>query len=410
MAELVPMPVLDTRDEEQLAAQAIARVSGGLTAERVQKNIDVQRELLAMVLAGALPQPICPELTNANPSSQHTVLIEAFASMCGLMSYKINQVPSQNLIAFARLFKIELRDATPATTTLRFAVAPPPGVGATIPAGTEVATEDGEVVFSTNAELVIPPGDATGQISATCNVSGALTLAPDTLTNLLQPVLWVTNLNNPDLRAVTNPDAVASGSDQETVASALERARSYQRRAERLVSAQDMEDAILQDVMAGNGIARAFPFVKDGDYSQYQPGHTTIVVMTRLGDPVSDEIKAHIRTTLQQAVGNQFIYLIDPTFVDFDVTADVRLTGLITQSATLAAVRKNLQSFYAPTAENFGRSVYISDIITLIQETQGVARIVRQQDGSLLAAPAADVEIAPYELPRLGTVTLNVVQ
>jgi hypothetical protein len=409
MADLIPTPVLDPRADAQLAAQAIARASGGLTAERIEQNITVQRELLAMVEAGALAQAVCPELSNANPSSPHTVLLEAFAWLCGLMLYRINQVPSQNLIAFARLFGIELRVATPATTTLRFAVASPPGVSAAIPAGTEVATEDGQIVFATDVELVIPPGTITGDVSATCTAAGAITLAPDTLTNLLQPVAWVTNLNDPDLRSVTNPYAVASGSDQETVPAALERARNSQRRAERLVSSQDIEDAILQDVLAGNGVARAFSFIKDGDYSTYLPGHTTVVAMTLAGDPLSDEVKARIRGTLQQAVGNQFIYLKDPSFVSFAVTAGVRLTGLVTQSATLAAIGKNLQNFYAPTSSNFGRSVYVTDIITIIQETQGVDRIVRQQDGSLLAAPVADVSVAPYELPRLGTVTLNVV-
>lgn len=404
------MPVLDTRDEELLAARAIARTSGGLTVELIERNIAVQRELLAMAQAGILSQPVCQELTNANPSASHNVLIETFAWMCGLMMHKINQVPSQNLIAIARWFGIELRDATPATTTLRFAATPPPGVSATIPAGTSVATEDGQIVFTTDADLVIPAGTQTGDTSATCTAVGVLTLAPDTLTNLLDNVAWVTNLDNPDLRSVTNPFAVASGSDQETTASGLERARSYQRRAERLVTARDMEDAILQDVMGGNGIVRAFPFVKDGDYGTYQPGHTTIVVMTTLGDAVDDETKRRIGQILQQAVGNQFIYLKDPTFVDFDVSANVRLTGLITQSATLAAVRTSLQNFYAPTSGNFGRSVYITDIITTIQETQGVDRVVRQQDGSLLAAPVADLSVAPYELPRLGTVTLNVVQ
>ena len=277
---LVPVPVLDSRDDTEIAAEAIARVTGGLTANRIEKNIEQQRALLALAQVGALSQPVCQELTNANPSSPHTVLIEALAWLVALMGYKINQVPEQNLIAFARLFRIELRAATAATTTLRFTVVPPHAV--TIPAGTQVATEEGDVVFSTDEELLIPSGETTGEVSATRTVAGVTTLAPDELTNLLDALGWVT--------AATNPEAVESGSDTESTTSALERARIYQRRGERLVSREDIEDAI-REALGGTGIVRAFPFVKDGDYSQPLAGHTTVVVIASSGDSVSSEVK-----------------------------------------------------------------------------------------------------------------------
>ena len=63
---LVPTPVLDSRDDAQVAAEAIARVTGGLTTARIEQNIEQQRALLTLAQAGALPQSICQELTNAN--------------------------------------------------------------------------------------------------------------------------------------------------------------------------------------------------------------------------------------------------------------------------------------------------------------------------------------------------------
>ncbi|MET0623109.1 MAG: baseplate J/gp47 family protein [Pyrinomonadaceae bacterium] len=401
MAELVPVPVLDSRDEVLLAAEAIARASGGLTAERIERNIAVQRELLALAEAGALSAPICSELTNANPSSAHVVLLEAFLWVCALMMYKINQVPTQNLIAFARLFRVELRDATAATTMLHFTVAPPPGTGATIPAGTEVATAEGDIVFQTDAELVIPAGATSGEVSATRTTTGATMLSTDTLTDLLDSVAWVT--------AVTNPEAVESGSDKESATSALERARNYQRRAERLVSGRDLEDAILEEVLGGNGIVRAFPLVKDGDFGESRAGHTTVVVMTRTGDAVSSEVRRKIGALLSQAVGSQFIYLRDPSFVTFNVSANVKLDGLATQSVTLAAIENNLRKFYSVSAGNFGRAIHPSEIIAEIEKTDGVDRIEAWSAESILITPANVVAVAPYELPRLETVTLNVV-
>lgn len=396
---LVSPPVLDSRDDARVAAEAIARVTGGLTTARIEKNIEQQRALLTLAQAGTLPQPICPELTNAGPSSPHTVLIEAFAWLVALMGYKINQVPEQNMIAFARLFRVELRAATAATTTLRFTVTPPHAV--TVPAGTQVATEEGDVVFSTDEELLIPSGESTGDVSATRTVAGVTTLAPDELTNLLDALGWVT--------AVTNPEAVESGSDTETTASALERARIYQRRGERLVSREDIEDAIREEALGGTGIVRAFPLVKDGDYSQPLAGHTTVVVMTSSGEPVGSEVKRRIGALLAQAVGSQFVYVKDPSFRTFNVSYKVRLTGLATQSATLAAVESNLRAFYTASTGNFGRTILRSEIIAVIEGTPGVDRIEPQPDGAILASPDADITLAPYELPKVGTVTPNVV-
>src|SRR2546423_15391781 len=127
MANLIPAPNLDLRDEEQIAAQAIARVSGLLTVEQIDVQIETLRRLRTMVEGGAITSPVCPELTNANPSSPHAVLLEAQAWLLAQVARRIHLLPVRDQIEFARLFGIELRAATQASATLRFTVAPPPG-------------------------------------------------------------------------------------------------------------------------------------------------------------------------------------------------------------------------------------------------------------------------------------------
>jgi hypothetical protein len=400
MAELVQPPDLDIRNAAQIAAQAIAFTSGGLTVERVEHNIAVQRELLTLLETGDVPsQPSCPELTNANPSSTVCVLLEAAAWLLSLLARKVNILPVKVQVEFARLFRVELREATKATATLKFTVAPPEGLGATVPAGTAVSTADGRDTFVTDEELVLAAGVASGEVSGTSAAPGALDLSAGQLVSLADPVAWVSS--------VTNELAVGSGSDAETIESALARARRYQLRGERLVTHGDLESAVLDDVLLGNGVVKAFPFIKDGDYAELLAGHTTLVVMTRAGASVGDEAKRRIAAALAQAVGNQFIYVKDPAFVDFDISADVRLTGLVPQDVVLASVARRLAEFYAPTTGNFGKSVYQSDIIGLIEGSEGVERIERQPGGDLLVSPEEDLAVAPYELPRLVSVTLT---
>ena len=131
---LIPTPNLDIRNEAQMAAQAIGRTAGGLTADAARGQIASLNELLLLIQGGNLPsQPLCPELTNANPSAPHTVLLEAQAWLLAQVARKINQVPQQNRIEFSRLFGIELKAAAKATTTLRFTVAPVFGQPVTSP-------------------------------------------------------------------------------------------------------------------------------------------------------------------------------------------------------------------------------------------------------------------------------------
>jgi hypothetical protein len=403
MAE-IPSPILDVRNEERIAAMMIARVTGPLSVEFLEKDLATTRELIAKMQGGAVGSAICPELTNANASSPHVKLFMTYAWVVAQIARRINQLPERDAIEFHKLFGIELRDATAATTTLRFTVAPPPDTPVIIPEGTEVGTGSNNYVFRTTAELLIPAGDVTGDVAAERTETGPTLLAPNQLINLLDEIAFVT--------AVTNPQAIDSGRNQETVNEALARARSYQRRGERIVSARDLEEAILYEVLDGVGIVKAFPLVAAGegddpDWQTMRAGHTTVIVMTPSGLPVSEEKKAAIRSLFSQVVGNQFIYVRDPAYHDFNVTANIITDGLTEQLGVIAAVKANLQSIYSVREGNFGRPILRSDIITLIESTQGVVRIVSDAAGPILAAPVVDIALAPYELPRINEATIN---
>ncbi len=401
---LLTAPNLNIDDEERLAAEAIGRVSGSLSVERIDSQIGALRKLRDLVVAGALNAPICPELVNANPSSPHTVLLETLGWLMAQQARRINQLPERDQIEFHRLFGIELREATVATTTLQFTVTPLLDSDVVIPDQTQVTTPDGQVMFETDQELIIPYPETTGVVSATRRVPGALLLAPNVLTLMVDAIAFV--------NSATNPEPVDSGTNNETVEEALARARNYQRRAERLVSAKDLEDAILEDVLLGAGIVKAFPFVVAGDFESLnhpRAGHTTVVVMTLNGNAVSDEIKTRISLAMEQAIGSQFIYLIDPVFVAFSIAADIKIEGITPQLAITAGVEKNLRAFYATRRGNFGRPILRSEIIAIIEGTPGVDRIASDANGPIVGSPANDLTLAPYELPQLNLVTLNVV-
>lgn len=407
---MIDYPDLEQRNEDQLAAAAIARVSGGLTVGIIDQQIATRRELRPLVEAG-LDDPICPELTNANPSSPHTVIIEALAWLLAQQARKFNLVPQQNLIAFANLFGITQRPATAAVTTLRFTVDPPLNTDVTIPAGTQVSTADGKYLFSTLEDLSIEYGDDTGDVAARRSVAGHTLLSPAVLTKLVDNPAYV--------ESVTNPSAIDSGTELEPLAQTLERVKRYTRRGERIISTKDLEEAIAEEALEGNGVVRVFPFVRNGEFdaAEKRPGYTTVIVMTKSGDNIDAATRARINALLGTAVGNQFIYVVDPHFVGFNVEATVLLNTGAPEGAVLANIESNLRAFYAASRANFGRPILRSEIIAVIEGTTGVDRIVPvAPDGwdvarsyPIIAEPLADTKLKEYELPKLIDVTLHVV-
>jgi hypothetical protein len=399
-APLIPVPVLDSRVDPQFAAQIIGQVTGSLTTELIAQYVQSLLLLSAQIAAGSPPPPICRELTNANPSSPHTVLIEAIAWALQQQANLINQWPVRDQIEFANLFPTGIKGATPATTILTFTVAPPANTNVDIPAGTQVSTADGSIVFATNVDLMILYGVSSGSVNSTAIAAGHVVLAPGQLVSMPDQIAWVETVN---------AAAIDSGTDPESIQSALARAVAYQARAERLVSSNDIEDAVLQDVMNGSGIVKCFPFVAAGDFAVGAPGYSTLVVATSTGLAVDANTLAAVNSELLQLVGNQYVAVIGPIYVAFSVSCTVALQSGANSQAVLASINASLTAAYAPSDSVFGMPILREQIITIIQSIPGVVRIVSTLSGPILAAPLVDTVLSPWQMPEfVGPATIAI--
>jgi predicted phage baseplate assembly protein len=124
-------------------------------------NLDDRRFQDLVDDAKRLVQKRCPEWTDHNVSDPGITLIEAFATMVDQLSYRLNRVPDAHYLRFLDLIGVRLHPPTAARCDLTFWLAAPREDAVTVPADTEVATPRTEteepVVFSTLADLVIPP-------------------------------------------------------------------------------------------------------------------------------------------------------------------------------------------------------------------------------------------------------------
>ena len=83
----------------------------------------------------------CPEWTEHNVSDPGITLIELFAWMTEMTTYRLNQVPDKIYVRLLELLGVPLRPPTPALADVRFTLSAPPSEPLTIAAGdTEVGT------------------------------------------------------------------------------------------------------------------------------------------------------------------------------------------------------------------------------------------------------------------------------
>lgn len=390
-------PDLEIRDEELLAAEAISRTVGALTVERIDGFIEILQNLRTRVADGA-DVPVCPELTNANPSAPHVVILETQAWLLAQMAYRINQVPEQNLAEFAALFGTGRREATHAETILRFTIADGTVSPVVVPRGTIVLDQTETVRFETTEDLTIQIGQFSADVSAKRNIAGYTLLAPGTLTKIGGSLVGV--------NSVRNPFAVESGTDEETLDAALDRMRQYQRRTERIVTAKDLEDALREEV---GGVVKVFPFVVNGEFgTEPTAGHTTVILATHNGDAVDPAQLAKATKLLEQIVGNQFVYIASPFFADFSISARVKVAEFAVASSVKAHVETRLREFYKTRAESFGKPILRSEIIAVIEAADGVERIMSAPDAPILQSPLADRRLPVWAMPRLREVSIDV--
>ncbi|MGA8059981.1 MAG: baseplate J/gp47 family protein [Candidatus Binataceae bacterium] len=153
------------------------------------------------------------------PAQVERLLINLYAYRESLVRNAIQYAGQQNLLAFAvfpmidylgQLLGVSRLGAQGAVTTLQFTLQNALTLPYTIPAGTQGGTADGEFVFATNADLIVPAATTVASVTATCTTAGpnANGYLPGQINVLLNP--------NVLIASVTNTITTGGGSAPET--------------------------------------------------------------------------------------------------------------------------------------------------------------------------------------------------
>jgi hypothetical protein len=253
------------------------------------------------------------------PGNLETWLIEAISQLAGELMDVASAVPTSIFRYLGEsILGLPAHASTPATTETTWTVKD--ALGYTIQAGTLVgipASGDVLLAFEVAADTVIPAGNTS--------VAGVTIVAQDDGTDgnglagqpqLIDALDWVT--------AVTLNAATSGGTDAESDDAYLDRLRELlQLLAPRPILPNDF--AVMAKQVPGVYRATAIDLFDASTGQTNVPRCVTVVVVGADGLPVSPIVKGDVDTLLQsQREVNFLVFVIDPTYLDIDVTFNVK--------------------------------------------------------------------------------------
>jgi hypothetical protein len=237
--------------------------------------------------------------------------------------------------------------------------------------------------------------------------------------NRIDPLTDV--LANPVAATVTNPAGpYVVGRERETIAEIKQNAPASVRVTNRTVTAEDYETTAEQV----SGVARA-KIITSNELPGAVPENTgyIYVVPTDVGTPSQatlDAVLEAVTTTRPKTITFRPIVLA-AVYKVIDVRAVVYFAPNTRPSTVRASIASALAEYFAPllpdltrnTSVGFGvdydpaePAVPLSLLLAKVQDVNGVARVGARTDDFLLAGEHADVTLAAYEWPKLGSLVV----
>lgn len=357
-----------------------------------QDMIDTALSNLQLNLPGWIPRE----------GNIEALIIESVALMYAELVVAINRVPGAVAEAIITMAGVDRDFGQPpdATVTITFGDA----LGHTVPGGTRIylTLSDGSSItlLVEPPGLTVAPGDSAGTVSVigdTFTAAANGTPAGTALT-MADPLTFVDS--------VVLASAVADGRDPETDDQWRDRGvEQLSRLSAALVTpAQFTAFALAQSgVSAAYGLDLTNP--DSGHDPGADPGWMTVAVLGPGGTLLSADAKAAIQAAMQaQAIAILQVAVIDATIVTVPVAATVVLTAGSDIDAVTSSIQDAINAYIDPLAWNGATTIYVNELVSLIDQVAGVDRVVSVQ----LNGVAADYAITGVAaVPDAGTITIT---
>ncbi len=250
------------------------------------------------------------------------------------------------------------------------------------------------IIFGDGTHGAIPSLGETITVEYLETLGAEGNIGRDLVTELVSPVYHGgTQL---DL-IVTNSVASTGGSDRETLAHAKLQAPAELRSLWKAVTKDDYK-ALAEGFP---GVAKA-QVLDANDCANIRYYQVNMAVAPDGGGLPSPTLKRELAEFIEsRKVITIEVNLFDPCYRPISIDAEV----YVYQTEDIETVRRRiedaLQGFFSFDRLSFGQSAYFSDVVSLIDGTQGVSHVT-------MSSPQVDVEIKPGQIATLGEVRLDI--
>lgn len=249
------------------------------------------------------------------------------------------------------------------------------------------------LTFGDGTYGVMPPAGSTITVTYLTTVGPQGNLAPHLITELPNPILAD---GQPITATVDNPISATGGADAESHEHARLLAPAVLRSTWKAVTKADYQALC----MAFPGVAKA-QVLDLNDDTTMRIYTVRVVIAPEGGGVPSPQLRADLHTFLEaRRMVTIDIFVDEPAYRTVPVSATLYIYpdqdgDQVRQRASLA-----LTDHFAFDRQTFGRAVYTSDLIAVLDGVAGVSHVV-------LRSPTVDVVLAAREIATLGTVTLT---
>lgn len=327
------------------------------------------------------------------------LLLEALGLQVAEGVYAINRLPDGIMEALLGLFGVARDSGAPPVATLTFTMVNT--IGYTISAGTEarltLAGGLAPIVFTTTTDLVIPPGQSSGAVSATGDrfTADANNITPNTSLEMLDSIIFVDGV---ELDAITT-----GGREPEDDTEYFTRGTTrFSRLSDTLILPRHFSAYALENV----SVERATTLDNwDGATGAPgdDPGHVTIAVYGN-GTALTAPQKAALQAEMEAlAAVNLQVHVIDPTITVVNVTATVKAKAGYDTAEVDAAVTAAVTAYLDPQTWEWGTTVRRFELASIMDQVEGVSYV------DTITTPAADQVLTGYApLADAGTINITV--
>jgi hypothetical protein len=347
-----------------------------------------------------------PEWQPAEGNTE-VVLIEAMALEVAELVYAINRVPGAVTEVLLRLFGLTRSAGTPPKALVTFTTSNTGNI--TIPAGTTFTLSPGlgldPVTFRTDVDLLVAGGVTSSSVAAT----GTDPVATANLLPASSPATMVDAVAYVDAATAT---ITTAGVIPEDATAFLNRGVI---RLRRLVTTLTLNTHFTAAALESTGVKQATTLDRYNPAVGPAPGsnlgHVTVAVAGPGGVALTTAAKTTLETSLEaQAVAGLDVHVIDATVTNVNVTVTVtRTTPDVVAATVSAAITAALTAYLNPDLWQFGGSVYVNELIALIDAVPGVGRVVSITLGGTTLDGAGNAVLTGYApLAKLGTATVTV--